>query len=263
MVGFSSNKDFKILIKNSMILNFRVTVDDMDRANTIYGPSIANLKGKTTRTKSKPVVTDYVEVPPAVLDSNKDITLSADILFVNHIPFYATTIRHIKFTTVEAIPSQKLPQLIKSNQSMLDLYSQRGFKVTTTLMERELEDDYPLATNNEQPELVDQHNAAKPTDEQTIINPSASTSDTTIDNPSDSSVRRSNRAPKPVNDYETSFLGQRYHSTAATTLNPNFTFATIHGHMFLNHGADWDQVLHCSMTQLSMKAGMRQWGDKI
>ena len=32
--------------------------------------------------------------------------------------------------------------------------------------------------------------------------------------------------------------------------------------MFLNYGAYWDQVLHCSMTQLSMKAGMRQWGDK-
>ena len=32
--------------------------------------------------------------------------------------------------------------------------------------------------------------------------------------------------------------------------------------MFLNYGADWYQVLHYSMTQLSMKAGMRQWGNK-
>ena len=32
--------------------------------------------------------------------------------------------------------------------------------------------------------------------------------------------------------------------------------------MFLNYGADWDQVLHYSMTQLSIKACMRQWGDK-
>ena len=78
-----------------------------------------------------------MDVPPAVLDSNKDITLSADILFVNRIPFYATISRHIKFTTVEAIPSRKLPQLIKSTQSVLDLYSQRGFKFTTTLMDGE------------------------------------------------------------------------------------------------------------------------------
>ena len=32
--------------------------------------------------------------------------------------------------------------------------------------------------------------------------------------------------------------------------------------MFLNYGADWDQVLHCSMNRLSMKAGMCRWGDK-
>ena len=134
-VGFPSNKDFKSLIKNNMILNCPVTADDVDRANNIYGPSIATLKSKTTRTKSKQVVTDYVDVPPAVLDSNKYITLSADILFVNHIPFYATISRHIKFNTVEDIPSRKLPQLIKSTQSVLDLYSQRGFKVTTTLMD--------------------------------------------------------------------------------------------------------------------------------
>ena len=118
-----------------MILNCPVTANDVDRSNTIYGPSIATLKGKPTRTNSKPVVTDYVDVPTAVLDSNSDITLSADILFVNCIPFYATISRHIKFTTVKAIPSRKLPQLIKSTQSVLDLYSQHGFKVTTTLME--------------------------------------------------------------------------------------------------------------------------------
>ena len=120
-----------------MILNCPVTSDDVERANTIYGPSITTLKRKSTRTKSKPVVTDYVDIPPAVLDSNKVITLSADILFVNRIPFYATIIRHIKFTTVEAIPSWKLPQLIKPTQYVLDLYSQRGFKITTTLMDGE------------------------------------------------------------------------------------------------------------------------------
>ena len=34
-VGFPSNKDFKSLIKNNMILNCPVTADDVNRANTI------------------------------------------------------------------------------------------------------------------------------------------------------------------------------------------------------------------------------------
>ena len=113
-VSFPSKKYFKSLIKNNIIFNCPITADDMDRSNTIYGPSIVTLKVKTSRNKYKPVVTDYVDVPPVVLEYNKDITLSADILFVNRIPFYATISRHINFTTVEAIPSQKLPQLIKS-----------------------------------------------------------------------------------------------------------------------------------------------------
>ena len=136
-VGFPLSKDFKSLIKNKMIHDCPVTSDDVDRDNTTYGPVIATMKGKTTHTKSKPVVTDYVDVPPAVFDSNKDTTLSADILFLNRITFYATMSRRIKFTTEKAIPSRKLPQLIKSTQSVLEFYSQSGFKFTTTMMDGE------------------------------------------------------------------------------------------------------------------------------
>ena len=86
-VGFPSNPDFKNLIKNNMIINCPVTSDDVDRANKIYGPSIATMKGKTTGTKYKTVVTDYVDVPTSVLDSNKDMNLSGDILFFQPHPF--------------------------------------------------------------------------------------------------------------------------------------------------------------------------------
>ena len=113
---------------------------------------------------------------------------------------------------------------------------------------RELKEEEPITVNNEP----------------AGVNPIVSTSDTHIDNPSNRSIRRSSHTPKPVKYYEPSFSGKRYYSTAATMLNLNFTFATIHPetHMFLNYGADWDQVLHCSMTQLSMKADMRRWGYK-
>ena len=38
---------------------------------------------------------------------------------------------------MQRFPSRKLPQLIKSTQTVLDLNSQRGLKVTTTLMDGE------------------------------------------------------------------------------------------------------------------------------
>ena len=80
-----------------------MTASDVARADKIYGQDIHALKGKITRAKPKPVVIDYLVMPKNILENNKKITLSIDIMFVNKIPFVTTISRHIKFTTVEAI----------------------------------------------------------------------------------------------------------------------------------------------------------------
>ena len=54
-VGHPSMQDFKAMIKNNLILNWPVTLDDIERASKIYGANIAALKGKTVRTKSEPL----------------------------------------------------------------------------------------------------------------------------------------------------------------------------------------------------------------
>ena len=102
-VGHPSVQDFKVMIKNNLILNCPVTIDDIERASKIYGANIVALKGKTVRTKSDPVISDYINVPEAVLQANKNVTFSADIMFVNKIPFFANVSCDIKFTTVEGI----------------------------------------------------------------------------------------------------------------------------------------------------------------
>ena len=86
-VGHPSVQDFKAMIKNNLILNCPVTLDDIERASKIYGANIAALKGKTVRTKSDPVISDYIAVPEDVLQANRNVTFSADIMFVNKIPF--------------------------------------------------------------------------------------------------------------------------------------------------------------------------------
>ena len=83
------------MIKNNLILNCPVNLDDIERASKIYGANIAALKGKTVRTKSDPVISDYIAVPEAVLQANKNVTFSADIMFVNKIPFFTTISRDI------------------------------------------------------------------------------------------------------------------------------------------------------------------------
>jgi hypothetical protein len=48
----------------------------------IWGPNIAALKGKTTRSTPKHVMTDIVKIPVKILDIHKFITISIDIFFV-------------------------------------------------------------------------------------------------------------------------------------------------------------------------------------
>ena len=40
------------------------------------------------RTKPSPAVTDYVTVPQAIFEENRNVTLSVDVMFVNRIPFF-------------------------------------------------------------------------------------------------------------------------------------------------------------------------------
>ena len=90
----------------------------------INGKYIHALKGKTTRSKPKQVVIDYMEIPKSILECNKNITLSIDIMYVNKIPFVTTISRHVKFTTVEAIQKRTKAQLSENIKNVVAIYTQ-------------------------------------------------------------------------------------------------------------------------------------------
>ena len=69
-------------------------------------------------------------MPEDVLQANKNVTFSADIMFVNKIPFFTTVSRDIKFTIVEGIENRTIRQLVDSTHKVCALYSARGFKLT-------------------------------------------------------------------------------------------------------------------------------------
>ena len=121
-----------------------MTASDVSRAENIYGKDIHDLKVKTTRTKPKPVVIDYMVMPKNILENSKNITLSIDIMFVNKIPFVTTIGRHIKFTTVEIIQKRTKSQLSEFIKNVVAIYTQRGFKMQHALLDDEL---VPLRTD--------------------------------------------------------------------------------------------------------------------
>jgi hypothetical protein len=139
LVGYPSPRDFKNMVRSNMIKNCSVTSTDIDNAHKLFGDDIATLRGETVRNTQYPIMADYVEIPKAILDLNKDVTMAADIMFVNGLPFVTTIFREIKFTTIEYVTNRSEPNLIKPLFKNISLYKTRGFNPSTALMDREFE----------------------------------------------------------------------------------------------------------------------------
>jgi hypothetical protein len=77
----------KAVPKMNAIKNCPVTENDVDLAIKIYGPSLASLKGKTTRHKPIPVVEDMVFIPPELINAQREVELQIDTMFVDGMGF--------------------------------------------------------------------------------------------------------------------------------------------------------------------------------
>jgi hypothetical protein len=107
-------KDFKWVIRINEIKDFPVTIQDINVATKIWGKTIAALKGKTTRSKTRPVAMDYVKVPKELLKLHKEVFLTTDIFFVNKIPIFLTLSQKICFTAVNHLADRTVPQIFKA-----------------------------------------------------------------------------------------------------------------------------------------------------
>ena len=82
-------------------------------------------------------MSDYVAVPHAIFEENRNVTLSVDVMFVNRIPFLTLISRNIKFTTAETLHNRTTSQLVQCVTNVKAPYTKRGFNVTTSLMDRD------------------------------------------------------------------------------------------------------------------------------
>jgi hypothetical protein len=51
MIANPTEREFAGMVHEQLLTNCPVTVRDIDNANRIFGPDLANLRGKATRTK--------------------------------------------------------------------------------------------------------------------------------------------------------------------------------------------------------------------
>jgi hypothetical protein len=63
MIGNPTKQEFAGIVREKHITNCPVTVQDVRNAHQIFGPDLAYLRGKTTRTKLEQVSIDYMKIP--------------------------------------------------------------------------------------------------------------------------------------------------------------------------------------------------------
>jgi hypothetical protein len=122
LVGYPSTKDSTNMVLSNMILNFPVTPSNIKATHKIFGPNIASLKEKTTRNTPEPVLTDYVDIPKEIMSLNKNVTVTADVMFLDGIRFFISVASKLKFATSEYVPRKTKPllgQIIKKNPQSL------------------------------------------------------------------------------------------------------------------------------------------------
>ncbi len=91
MIGNSTKREFTGMVHEKLITNCPVTVHNVNNTNHIFGPDLANLRGKRTRTKPKCVRVVIVQIPQDFVQLHKYVTLVVDVMFINGLPFLVTS----------------------------------------------------------------------------------------------------------------------------------------------------------------------------
>ena len=123
-LGTPTVNDFKAIIRINAIKDNPVTTEDIELAEKIFGPDIGTLKGKTTRRKPLPVVSDYIEIPQELVNAQRDITLCIDGMYVNGLSFLSTISRNLYYRTAQYAEEHK-----EALRSVLRVYNNGGFHV--------------------------------------------------------------------------------------------------------------------------------------
>ena len=81
-LGWLGTQQLKQLIKSNFLVNCNVTVDDVDRAVSIYGIPTPLLQGRTVTPKQTSHRAGYMSFPGEIYHNNKQLHLFTDVCYV-------------------------------------------------------------------------------------------------------------------------------------------------------------------------------------
>ena len=139
-LGRPSEAAFRQWLRQNLIHDCPITIDDAKRALAIYGPDTATLKGKTTQTVA-PHVPSYrrVDLPRSILSNHSDVALCIDFMFINGNIFFHSISKHIQFRTVASVDCRSKATIMREMEAILAIYRRRGLTVTSIYGDQEFD----------------------------------------------------------------------------------------------------------------------------
>ena len=128
-LGWPSLEQFKHIIGNNLVRNSNITIDDIDRAQFLFGTSTPLLKGKMTRSPNSRERIPRVSIPPSILTYHRKVKLHVDFFFVNKLPFLHTKSEDLNFLTVQSGQTRSKAAILEGISKVIEIYHSRGFKV--------------------------------------------------------------------------------------------------------------------------------------
>ncbi len=139
MIGAPTEREYQALVRLNLLKDCPISNADIVNANKIFGPDLANIRGKKVRRKPEHVNTEIVAIPREILEIQKSVTLVADVMLVNKVPFLISSSRNINLTTIEHVPHPTASKLALLLHRIIRVYARAGFRVQTILMDNEFE----------------------------------------------------------------------------------------------------------------------------
>jgi hypothetical protein len=126
------------MVHEQLLTNCPITVHDVDNAKQMFGHDL-NLREKMTTTKLEWILVEYVQIPWDFVQLHKYITLVADVMFVNGLPFLVTSLQGVSLVTIEHLPLRTAKRLVHTLERVFRIYATAGFVVQMVMMDMKFE----------------------------------------------------------------------------------------------------------------------------
>jgi hypothetical protein len=137
--GHPTDIQFLKMVCNNSIKNCPIKPKHIANANSIFGPSVAGVRGGTTSQKPERVEAAVGRIPDDFHRLHKFVVLTANVMIVNGMAFLTTLSQKLRLSTVEQLLSRMATQLSNSLIKIVKPYTRTGFIVKVIMMDQEFD----------------------------------------------------------------------------------------------------------------------------